>query len=1533
MKTSIKLLAVVTAVLAAAPAFAIDPGACCVQGTSRLDALLNPPKGSDEAFFSSGGAPPNVTLILDTSCSMNAWPQNFPSGDGCNHPGFAGNGYDPSTTYRPVVASIDGAGNEVSNPRWFNNNLIYRMLGSASSSSSSMGHDLNGFPYGNNFAANTWAGSGTLATARDAACNDVGTNATERAACRACIDTKGYYIRGSTRIGSGNFLRFYAPRDVSALMVLSQLLFDVREIRLSILTFDNWSNNSADCWNGSNVCMWQKPKPDCNQLQPFDQTSVTATRNSILANMATNKPFNASTPIAASLYAAMYAMRSTSPSDTFTTAFGAGHPKPSTGTGNTFTETGNANEKRICTACGFNAVIALTDGEPNENMITNWPSQITGMTTTCSGTACGSALNEIAAYFWQTGDVRSDYPQDQRIATYTIGFGTNTAANNLLSSTAQSGGGSHFSANNAAGIVKAFQDIFEDISTRNTSFSAAAVSAVQTGSSSTPAVLPRLVPRKDTAWAGRLWRFDQYNEFVEDADLNADGDKNDVFIVEKPCPGGGECALQADGGRPETAVNIVTEDSTGNFVRLANPTVAATPYWEGSRSMLGDGGVGAINARNIWTVVDTNSDGTFTEADGMLQIKLLPLLTGSISIPDGGTLSAAAYDGMMADYLGIKGSDKCPSSTGPGTLLSRMGLDVGSAWGVAGWTIPPLVPNAADYDRLCTRIVIMWTLGYDLLNGNIPAKSTTARADILGDIFHSSPISVEPPFEPFLCDLGLSTQCARTLYAQTGGNTQFTPLSTAANVNVCPTPVTVNKAYDVWQTRNHRRQRLLLVGANDGMLHAFDNGEALDASNNVITGGNNSNDICTGGKPTPRYGHGSGREVWAFVPPDQLPRLADQVLGHQYLVDGDIMVRDIWNDDNKDGIKQHTEFRTMAVLSEGRGGTHYLALEIPFDVTGNRAIKAATRPNFRWMFPQPCSDEAATFGKTFFSLSPKAPPIGPVLMDNDSIPATEKASSGALTRYGVPNTIERWVVALSGGWSPGLERGRGVYVVDAWNGKVGARRDNLWWKFEFNPTATGDLTPARGLRHSVPAPVALVDYGPDAQPGQDAFFDTAVWGDTAGQVWLARFAAPATYDTNTNLISNWSAARALEMDAAGGTSVRNKQPFYYLPSVAVEPGNNRLRVFIGSGNRYALLERKGGMCRFDNPLACAKAGCTSTTVDYAREDGILDIDLLSNRWGANTLTSSAATMTRFKGDTTALSFADTCGSTSTPRLEAEMTSYRTAACGLTSTSPNAINESRFRCGLLNGADGGYTCQQVSVSRNGSLGDLLTYPNIPTTGLGLNRFVGFWAYGDGIAFGGDAGSPATFDNARISDRGGLVDVTGVTCTATSCSGGATANTDRGWVMDYDQLEAKTATGAAVVTSCVLWSDLTPGDLLDGGTASCGGGQTSTSRIYQADFITGQPNCAYGFLQPDAGVYARSQARTVLAPPPEPASVVQVSKTGQLKYSAMLVEPGKSQATTVDVTGATDVLQLVYQLPVTRALHNCRHSVDGGCLTSP
>ncbi len=1689
-------------------AVAIDPGACCVQSTSRLETLVNPNKGSDENFFTASSGAPNIMLLLDTSCSMNNWPEAWPSAAGCNHPGFAGSGYNAAIDYRGFIDKISG--NPMEDPKWFDDSKVYEV------DRTSYGHDFTGA--GGPVALN-WPSQDAACTVATGSATGVG----QHPACLTCLATAGYYVGANKKIGTGNYLEFYSPRDVAAIMVLSQLIYDVREIRLGIMTFDSWGSNACwalttstsaggkascttggiqrchdlssdpnncgacgvicptgqlcdsstcvpqpgcpngltlcgtacvnvddnpancgscgnvcggaswrrcgstndgqctaghsncgagrtDCsgtcvvvtddpnncggcgvvcaanqycnsssctvrpscdnglssWaqadggvacanresnplfcgptgltcgaaqecNGDNngqcrnlsctgstsngkVCLWQAQNPSCDKMYPFDQSSTENSRNSILNALAKDNAFTMSTPLATILYAAGYHLRSRSP-DGFSALFAPGFPGDTAAIRSRLDEPALAKDKGICSACGFNAAIVLTDGSPNNELLGSMPSQITSLTTmtnaACPAGAgfCDSYLDEVAAFLW-TNDIRADMPGKQSIATYTIGFATTSTTNQLLKSTALTGGGRYYPAKGAAAVKEALLAIFDDINARNNSFASSATVAVQAGSNSTPALLPRMQPKAGQPWEGKLWRFEQYNEFVESgatiADLNGDGDNEDIFIVDAVNP---------------TVANVVTETADGIFVRN-NTSTPATPFWEANAKLVADMTASGFNSRKVWTVVDSNGDGAFTETDTLTSFQP----------------GTDVQDLKMAEYMGLVGSAFCPSAVNNGSILTKFGMSLPDAETAVGYSLPGS-PTEANYARLCARIVMRWFHGMDFFDVDGDGVRNEARPSIIGDIFHASPVLVDAPVDTFLCELGLSNQCARTLYSQTLGAVAATPtpveMTTLVGNGAC---INANKtAYEAYVWDQRRRDKVVLVGANDGMVHAF------------LSGRFTGTETCTGSQPLPTFTKGTGQELWAFIPPDLLPKLPDSILSHEYLVDGDIMVRDIWADTAAPyGSKAKSEFHTLAVVAEGRGGKHYFALEMKYDATGT----SMDQPGFRWMFPQPCSAEASTFGKTLFALSPKAPPIGPVLIDNSQLPV---AIANPITRYGVP-THERWMVALSGGWSPGLEKGRGIYMVDAWNGTINGRRDNLWWKMEFDEGASGaNDAPLKGMVTSITAPVAMVDYGPDDAPAQDGFFDTAVVGDTFGQLWVARMQTPGRFTSTGNrfAINNWYGARAFEMDrygavgsgfsitlADGGVEVpdlnakgfSNKSPFFYLPSVAIEPGTDRMRVFAGTGNRYAILEEGAGSCRFDNPAACSKSRCDDMKIVSKYKDGVVDGDA-ETHWKSRRFEHGKETVSINRNPDAVLSVADMCGSNGSKRVESENVDFKTGTCAVSGpdVTPGKVNEVKYECGL-NASGSSFSCTQKSITRKTT--DLLVPADVDTSGLGNNRFVGVWAYGGAQADGGYRGfsgtsgvTPNNYDVARITDRAGvLYDVTNVNCVADkSCDGGAPEDS-YGWFYDYGQLSRKTATGAAVIASCVLWSDLSPSGG-DGG--ACGAGVTPLSGIYQADFITGQPNCAFSFKPPDGGAFTRSQTRTVVAPPPEPASVVQISKAGEVRYSAMIVEPGKGQATTVNVSGGEDVLQLVYELPISRSLHNCRHA-DAGCITAP
>src|SRR5262249_10505004 len=138
-----------------------------------------------------------------------------------------------------------------------------------------------------------------------------------------------------------------------------------------------------------------------------------------------------------------------------------------------------------------------------------------------------------------------------------------------------------------------------------------------------------------------------------------------------------------------------------------------------------------------------------------------------------------------------------------------------------------------------------------------------SRPNILGDIFHSTPVLVTPPVTPFICDLGIANQCVPSLYTS-----RLTPGGSSA--------------YGAYATTYAQRSPFILVAADDGMPHAFNAGNAQVAADGTVSG----------------FDLGTGDEMWAFIPPDVLPRLIRYAIGerHELLVDGTPMVRDIWVD-------------------------------------------------------------------------------------------------------------------------------------------------------------------------------------------------------------------------------------------------------------------------------------------------------------------------------------------------------------------------------------------------------------------------------------------------------------------------------------------------------------------------------------------------------------------------------------------------------------------------------------------------------------
>jgi len=1266
----------------------------------------------------------------------------------------------------------------------------------------------------------------------------------------------------------GNWLNFNPPKFGLARKVLTDFITaqssTATPTRITVATYDPGATTAtadgipASATNGFRAgdgghLLRTGMAPNCGVTSWSDPTSQTAQRNLIdLINGAVPKGVDfgtvfapEDTPLAETL---LNVGQFLSGSDTvYTSQLGyvSGFVKSPE-----FTAPTDATRPR-CKGCQASAVVLITDGNPvGDN---NVPSALRSdaLTECPAGSTCDAdpsmhdgsnkALNTLGAVAKKLANTiptaDSGVVDARPIAfTHVIALGVSQANIPLLLKLAAADGqGQAFAATNSAELQQRLADAVATVVTRGTAFSAASVSSLQTGNASAVYV-PRFNPSAQSTpiWKGQLLRFNVFNEFSAAQDLDGQNGQNDVFLVDKPASG------------PVTSNNILHQDNKGNFVRA--DWTPAVPIWDAGSVLQGTGtatfgpcaaGSTPPNCRNIFTAV-ADSNGVWTT------VPFVDTATSTIGPALGLTDAVCAQ------------------------IQARMNNQAST-----GFKNPDL--------SACQAAVIDWTRGKDIFGPNPSAN----RNPMLGDIFHSSPIVVDPPVDQFLCQTGLHTQCLSTLFGyrsfaqQSSGGAQTPPVNDA---NGSPTD-----PYEQYWKAHNTRERIVVVGANDGMLHAFNGGTAT--SSTVIQSADGFRQI--------NYNDGDGTETWAFVPPDQLPRLAQMMLnGHQFSLDGDIMVRDVWVDGkpndkvanpsnftNQVQQKQPEEFHTVAVVSERQGGSHFFAL----DVTDT------TNPKMLWIYPLPCSADEQVFGQTWSQVAPHAPPIGPVLLKN---------TAGKIQR-GTDNVEERWVAFLNGGHSPWNTRGRALAMVDVYTGKP-------VFKATYDPNAT-DAQAAMTFGFS--APVAMVDYNDGDLTATDGFFDTAVVGDEGGQIWTVRFLDPGALDPTTLLATNWSIGRAFEptTTTTGTVDPRSHQPIYTIASTSVQPNNQTLRAFVGTGDRAHLRSTGGGDCRPDNPAACVTAGCT---------------------------VSSAATLDNGTNHYTSTYSSAPSNSSTAPAVAAPAQATSVVTTNACTTGSGAENiqvgcPASFSTGFSENLT--FSCSGTGSSRTCSDAQF-TLPR-PDTNLAITSAATQQNFFLGISIlTSPAGAPveprtfihatdaSSYDNGRITlGDTNLADVTATTATGTAVTGTMATRDGSGWIFKYGSVDEKTATGATLVNSCLLWNSLAPSQA----QPTCGT-SGSSARTFQADAFTGAPNCAQGFFS-TSGYTRASSFHDVFAPPPEASPVISFSpKAGggrSVKYSMLQVQPaGSSQVNKIDLGGSSELLKLISSVPLTADQHACRHGTD-------
>ena len=266
-----------------------------------------------------------------------------------------------------------------------------------------------------------------------------------------------------------------------------------------------------------------------------------------------------------------------------------------------------------------------------------------------------------------------------------------------------------------------------------------------------------------------------------------------------------------------------------------------------------------------------------------------------------------------------------------------------------------------------------------------------------------------------------------------------------------------NPGYTAFSKTIANRQPVVYVGANDGMLHAFEADFLSATSTNSVTGG--------------------GSELFAYVPSmvfngpnntplvDGLPALANlngvsaNVFAHHFYVDATPQVADVDFTYISDGTTAPTtsantsNWHTILVGGLGKGGKGIYALDVTnvpqaVDTTSSSSVETAQAANVMWEFTN--ADMGYSYG-------------APLIIKT--------------RKYG-------WVVAMTSGYNNtgGTLAGHGIlYILNAQTGKLLQKID----------TGVG----------SAATPAGLTQATAYSQDITDSTVDQIYAGDLLGNVW------------------------------------------------------------------------------------------------------------------------------------------------------------------------------------------------------------------------------------------------------------------------------------------------------------------------------------------------------------------------------------------------------------------------------------------------
>jgi len=361
--------------------------------------------------------------------------------------------------------------------------------------------------------------------------------------------------------------------------------------------------------------------------------------------------------------------------------------------------------------------------------------------------------------------------------------------------------------------------------------------------------------------------------------------------------------------------------------------------------------------------------------------------------------------------------------------------------------------------------------------------------------------------------------------------------------------------YLSFRTKHAKRRRIVLAGANDGQLHAFDGGFFNRDTTSFAD----------------RHDMGTGVELFAWVPEAVTGSLARLTYGteHQYTVDGLISIGEVFIDHDGDSNR---EWRTVALSTMRRGGRGVLALDIttpdPVLAAGDYTPPVSTFPG--------CLDGTAS------GCDAEYPKVLWEFHDVDSTGAPNDADGNCPYAAGDPLCEPYWDLGWT--WSkPAIAR-IGVYAEDGsgnvvpddvfvaffgggWDAAEDDRTGNFFYAVDIE---TGAVLLKENIGVAVPGSPAILDSD------NDGFHDKVYFGDTNGRVYRIQYPSPFLSTTTGADAGELRTIFDASVDLTDDDARLQRQQFFVKPTLVpliFNGVNYTYAVVLGAGDRANLSDK------------------------------------------------------------------------------------------------------------------------------------------------------------------------------------------------------------------------------------------------------------------------------------------------------------------------------------------------------------------------